>query len=193
MEVTDVWEVIHLTCRQVLVYLLALCDFLTGSSTDLTSAIGDKELAAKAVAFVVSSTRRGIVAHCADVATVLRAKQRWGISEISGKMEHCYHNSSANHTLECARRLWVITSHVLVTVTAWKTESYSWLVRTRRWGVMSGRWEAAWPAAHLHTPPNTAAVITNWSVLSSNFSLAQSWQKHSPVCLTLLRCHMRRS
>lgn len=57
-------------------YLLALCDFLTGSSTDLTSAIGDKELAAKAVAFVVSSTRRGIVAHCADVATVLRAKQR---------------------------------------------------------------------------------------------------------------------
>lgn len=48
----------------------------SGSAGDLTSAIGDKAVAAKAVAFVVSSTRKGIVAHCADVANLLRAKQR---------------------------------------------------------------------------------------------------------------------
>lgn len=44
----------------------------------MTSAVvGDKAVAAKAVAFVVSSTRKGIVAHCADVANLLRAKQRY--------------------------------------------------------------------------------------------------------------------
>lgn len=50
---------------------------MVGSSGDLASAIGDKAVAAKAVAFVVSSTRKGIVAHCADVANLLRAKQRY--------------------------------------------------------------------------------------------------------------------
>ncbi|XP_067928874.1 CAP-Gly domain-containing linker protein 4-like [Watersipora subatra] len=42
-----------------------------GSATDLASAIGDKEVVAKAVAFVVNSTRKGIVPLCADVANLL--------------------------------------------------------------------------------------------------------------------------
>lgn len=52
------------------------CWFSLGSDTDLTSAIGDKEVAAKAVAFVVNSTRKGIVPLCADVANLLRNKRR---------------------------------------------------------------------------------------------------------------------
>jgi len=47
-----------------------------GSESDFASAIGDKEVAAKAVAFVVNSTRKGIVPLCADVANLLRAKRK---------------------------------------------------------------------------------------------------------------------
>ena len=36
----------------------------------------DKEIAARAVAFVVNSTRKGIVPLCADIANLLRAKRR---------------------------------------------------------------------------------------------------------------------
>jgi hypothetical protein len=35
----------------------------------------DKEVAARAVAFVVNSTRKGIVPLCADVANLMRTKQ----------------------------------------------------------------------------------------------------------------------
>lgn len=50
--------------------------YLTGSNSELNSLVEDKEIAAKAVAFVVNSTRKGIVPLCADVANLLRAKRR---------------------------------------------------------------------------------------------------------------------
>lgn len=56
-----------------------LCTFvltIDSETADLASAIGDKEVAAKAVAFVVNSTRKGIVPLCADVANIIRAKRR---------------------------------------------------------------------------------------------------------------------
>lgn len=37
----------------------------------------DKEIAARAVAFVVNGSRKGIVPLCADVANLLRAKRRY--------------------------------------------------------------------------------------------------------------------
>ena len=42
----------------------------------LCGLVEDKEIAARAVAFVVNSTRKGIVPLCADVANLLRSKQR---------------------------------------------------------------------------------------------------------------------
>ncbi|KAK3082826.1 hypothetical protein FSP39_006492 [Pinctada imbricata] len=42
---------------------------------ELRSLVEDKEIAARAVAFVVNSTRKGIVPLCADVASLLRAKR----------------------------------------------------------------------------------------------------------------------
>jgi hypothetical protein len=39
--------------------------------------VEDKEIAARAVAFVVNSTRKGIVPLCADIANLLRAKRRY--------------------------------------------------------------------------------------------------------------------
>ncbi|XP_074654962.1 uncharacterized protein LOC141908707 [Tubulanus polymorphus] len=41
------------------------------STTDLSELIEDKEIASKAVAFVVNSTRKGIVPLCADIANLL--------------------------------------------------------------------------------------------------------------------------
>lgn len=45
-----------------------------GSLAGLSDLVHDKDVAAKAVAFVVNSSRRGIVPLCADVAAVLRNK-----------------------------------------------------------------------------------------------------------------------
>ncbi|XP_005097528.2 uncharacterized protein LOC101853550 [Aplysia californica] len=45
------------------------------STTELNGLVEDKEVAARAVAFVVNSTRKGIVPLCADVANLLRAKR----------------------------------------------------------------------------------------------------------------------
>lgn len=47
---------------------------MTGSLAGLSDLVHDKDVAAKAVAFVVNSSRRGIVPLCADVAAVLRNK-----------------------------------------------------------------------------------------------------------------------
>lgn len=46
---------------------------ITGSG--LNSLVEDKEIASRAVAFVVNSTRKGIVPLCTDVANLLRAKR----------------------------------------------------------------------------------------------------------------------
>ena len=46
----------------------------SGSLAGLTDLVHDKDVAAKAVAFVVNSSRRGIVTLCADVAAILRSK-----------------------------------------------------------------------------------------------------------------------
>ncbi|XP_071478968.1 uncharacterized protein [Diadema antillarum] len=53
--------------------LLGLKD---GSLAGLTDLVQDKDAAAKAVAFVVNGSRRGIVHLCADVASLLRNKLR---------------------------------------------------------------------------------------------------------------------
>ncbi|KAH9489595.1 hypothetical protein Btru_036453 [Bulinus truncatus] len=45
------------------------------SSTELNGLVEDKEVAARAVAFVVNSSRKGIVPLCADIANLLRAKR----------------------------------------------------------------------------------------------------------------------
>lgn len=47
----------------------------TDSNTELCGLMEDKEVAARAVAFVVNSTRKGIVPLCADVAHLMRSKQ----------------------------------------------------------------------------------------------------------------------
>lgn len=48
---------------------------ITDSNNELCGLVEDKEIAARAVAFVVNSTRKGIVPLCADVANLLRSKQ----------------------------------------------------------------------------------------------------------------------
>ena len=48
-------------------------------SDELKDLVEDKEIAACAVAFVVNSTRKGIVPLCADVATLMRSKRRLDI------------------------------------------------------------------------------------------------------------------
>ncbi|RUS90549.1 hypothetical protein EGW08_001726, partial [Elysia chlorotica] len=45
------------------------------SQPELSALVEDKEVAARAVAFVVNSTRKGIVPLCADIANLLRAKR----------------------------------------------------------------------------------------------------------------------
>ena len=61
------------------IYIVDMNDsyFSTDSSTELNGLVEDKEVAARAVAFVVNSTRKGIVPLCADVGTLLRAKRRY--------------------------------------------------------------------------------------------------------------------
>ena len=49
---------------------------LADHSRELHNLVEDKEIAARAVAFVVNSTRKGIVPLCADVANLLRLKRR---------------------------------------------------------------------------------------------------------------------
>lgn len=46
-------------------------------SVELSNLVEDKEIAARAVAFVVNGSRKGIVPLCADVANLLRAKRRY--------------------------------------------------------------------------------------------------------------------
>ena len=46
------------------------------SSAGLCGLMEDKEVAARAVAFVVNSTRKGIIPLCADVANLMRSRQR---------------------------------------------------------------------------------------------------------------------
>ncbi|GFR63002.1 CAP-Gly domain-containing linker protein 2 [Elysia marginata] len=48
---------------------------VAGSQPELNALVEDKEVAARAVAFVVNSTRKGIVPLCADIANLLRAKR----------------------------------------------------------------------------------------------------------------------
>jgi len=50
--------------------------FVGPQSDELKDLVEDKEIAACAVAFVVSSTRKGIVPLCADVASLMRSKRR---------------------------------------------------------------------------------------------------------------------
>ena len=48
----------------------------------MNSLVEDKEIASRAVAFVVNSTRKGIVPLCTDVANLLRAKRRYMVNVI---------------------------------------------------------------------------------------------------------------
>jgi len=50
--------------------------FVGPQSDELKDLVEDKEIAACAVAFVVNSTRKGIVPLCADVASLMRSKRR---------------------------------------------------------------------------------------------------------------------
>ena len=53
------------------------CYWFVGPQSDkLKDLVEDKEIAACAVAFVVNSTRKGIVPLCADVASLMRSKRR---------------------------------------------------------------------------------------------------------------------
>ncbi|XP_069107513.1 uncharacterized protein [Argopecten irradians] len=79
---------------------------LQGSNTELrelNSLVEDKEIAAKAVAFVVNSTRKGIVPLCADVANLLRTKRSLEKKVFKLKKE--------NDVLRSAASLSVRTSH----------------------------------------------------------------------------------
>ena len=53
--------------------------YFTENSNELHGLVEDKEIAARAVAFVVNNTRKGIVPLCADVATLLRGRRRWAV------------------------------------------------------------------------------------------------------------------
>ncbi|ELU02719.1 hypothetical protein CAPTEDRAFT_191346 [Capitella teleta] len=57
------------------------------NSSQLQSLVVDKELAARAVAFVVSSSRKGIVPLCADVANLLKAKSSPRGQSISAEVQ----------------------------------------------------------------------------------------------------------
>lgn len=57
-------------------YLILIFKRHPEGSVELSNLVEDKEIAARAVAFVVNSTRKGIVPLCADVANLLRAKRR---------------------------------------------------------------------------------------------------------------------
>ena len=58
------------------VWKIPYCEFFVSvGSTGFSDLVEDKEVAARAVAFVVNSTRKGIVPLCADVANLLRSKK----------------------------------------------------------------------------------------------------------------------
>jgi hypothetical protein len=59
--------------------------YISEATTELNNLVEDKEIASKAVAFVVNSTRKGIVPLCANVANLLRAKYRlvWSNVKLS--------------------------------------------------------------------------------------------------------------
>ncbi|XP_041374259.1 uncharacterized protein LOC121387303 [Gigantopelta aegis] len=67
-----------------------------GSTNELNSLVEDKEVAARAVAFVVNSTRKGIVPLCADVATLLHTKRRLEKKVYQFKRENEALRSSAS-------------------------------------------------------------------------------------------------
>ena len=56
--------------------IIAVQLFVGPQSDELKDLVEDKEIAACAVAFVVNSTRKGIVPLCADVASLMRSKRR---------------------------------------------------------------------------------------------------------------------
>ena len=60
------------------IYLIQILIFneIFFSGSGLNSLVEDKEIASRAVAFVINSTRKGIVSLCTDVANLLRAKRR---------------------------------------------------------------------------------------------------------------------
>ena len=51
----------------------------TGQPEEFQGLMEDKDIASRAVAFVVSSTRKGFVALCADVASLIGSKRRFSI------------------------------------------------------------------------------------------------------------------
>ncbi|GFO32443.1 hypothetical protein PoB_005894800 [Plakobranchus ocellatus] len=70
----------YITSNQLHVFLTLVCvsssnNFSADSQPELSTLVEDKEVAARAVAFVVNSTRKGIVPLCADIANLLRAKR----------------------------------------------------------------------------------------------------------------------
>ncbi|XP_048776321.1 uncharacterized protein LOC125680665 [Ostrea edulis] len=65
-------------------------------SVELSNLVEDKEIAARAVAFVVNSTRKGIVPLCADVANLLRAKRRLEKKVFMLKKENDFLHSASS-------------------------------------------------------------------------------------------------
>lgn len=63
-------------------------DSISDSNNELCGLMEDKEIAARAVAFVVNSTRKGIVPLCADVANLMRSKQ-WYVYEYDMNRFQC--------------------------------------------------------------------------------------------------------
>lgn len=66
-------------------------------SDELQDIVEDKEIAACAVAFVVNSTRKGIVPLCADVASLMRAKRRLEKQVVRLKREVEVLRNSSHH------------------------------------------------------------------------------------------------
>lgn len=56
--------------------------FPAGSSEELQNLMEDREIASRAVAFVVNSTRKGFVPLCANVASLMKSKRRCGNNSL---------------------------------------------------------------------------------------------------------------
>ncbi|KAL5005922.1 hypothetical protein ScPMuIL_017080 [Solemya velum] len=67
-----------------------------GSNLELNTLVEDKEIAARAVAFVVNSTRKGIVPLCADIAGLMRAKRSLERNVLRLKQENDVLRSSTS-------------------------------------------------------------------------------------------------
>lgn len=78
--------------------LTALPDLHLGAegSVELSNLVEDKEIAARAVAFVVNGSRKGIVPLCADVANLLRAKRRLEKKVFMLKKENDFLHSASS-------------------------------------------------------------------------------------------------